>query len=38
MMHLYTDVDLEYVATMSFGRDLLILLKTIPAAISRSGA
>lgn len=37
LMHLYTDVDLEYVATMSFRRDLGILLRTIPAALARSG-
>ena len=37
MMHLYTDVDLEYIATMSFRRDLGILLRTLPAALSRSG-
>jgi lipopolysaccharide/colanic/teichoic acid biosynthesis glycosyltransferase len=37
LMHLYTDVDLEYVATLSFGRDLGILLRTIPAALARSG-
>ena len=36
-MHLYTDVDLEYVATLSFRRDLGILLRTIPAALARSG-
>ena len=38
MMHLHTDVDVEYIATLSFRRDLGILLRTIPAAISRSGA
>lgn len=38
MMHLYTDVDLEYVSTLSFRRDLGILLRTLPAAIARSGA
>jgi lipopolysaccharide/colanic/teichoic acid biosynthesis glycosyltransferase len=38
LMHLYTDVDLEYVATMSFRNDLGILLRTIPAAIARRGA
>jgi lipopolysaccharide/colanic/teichoic acid biosynthesis glycosyltransferase len=37
LMHLYTDVDLEYVATLSFRRDLGILLRTIPAALARSG-
>jgi lipopolysaccharide/colanic/teichoic acid biosynthesis glycosyltransferase len=38
LMHLYTDVDLEYVATMTFRRDLAILVRTIPAALSRRGA
>ena len=38
LMHLYTDVDLEYVATLTFRRDLGILLRTVPAAISRRGA
>jgi lipopolysaccharide/colanic/teichoic acid biosynthesis glycosyltransferase len=37
LMHLYTDVDIEYVATMSFRRDLGILLRTIPTALARSG-
>ena len=37
LMHLYTDVDLDYVATLSFRRDLGILLRTIPAALARSG-
>jgi len=36
LMHLYTDVDLDYVATLSFRRDLWILLRTIPAALTRS--
>jgi lipopolysaccharide/colanic/teichoic acid biosynthesis glycosyltransferase len=38
LMHLYTDVDLEYVATMTFRRDVAILLRTIPAALARRGA
>lgn len=38
LMHLYTDVDLEYVATMSFLRDLGILLRTVPAALARHGS
>ena len=38
LMHLHTDVDLEYVATMTFRRDVGILLRTIPAAINRRGA
>jgi lipopolysaccharide/colanic/teichoic acid biosynthesis glycosyltransferase len=37
LMHLYTDVDLDYVATLSFRRDLGILLRTVPAALARSG-
>ncbi len=36
-MELATDTDLEYVATMSFRRDLWILLRTVPAAVSRQG-
>lgn len=38
LMHLYTDVDLEYVATVSLRTDLAILLRTIPAALARSGS
>jgi lipopolysaccharide/colanic/teichoic acid biosynthesis glycosyltransferase len=38
LMYLYTDLDLEYIATMSFRRDLAILCKTLPAALSRSGS
>ena len=38
LMHLYTDIDLEYVATVSFRTDLKILMRTIPAALSRSGS
>jgi lipopolysaccharide/colanic/teichoic acid biosynthesis glycosyltransferase len=37
LMHLYTDVDLEYVATLSFGRDLSILLRTVGVVFARSG-
>ena len=37
LMHLYTDVDLEYVATMTFRRDLTILVRTVPAALARRG-
>jgi lipopolysaccharide/colanic/teichoic acid biosynthesis glycosyltransferase len=37
LMHLYTDVDLEYVATVSLRTDLAILARTIPAALGRSG-
>ncbi len=38
LMHLCTDVDLEYVATIGWRTDLQILLRTLPAAISRSGS
>jgi lipopolysaccharide/colanic/teichoic acid biosynthesis glycosyltransferase len=38
LMYLYTDLDLEYIATMSFRTDVGILLKTLPAALSRSGS
>jgi lipopolysaccharide/colanic/teichoic acid biosynthesis glycosyltransferase len=38
LMHLYTDIDLEYVATVSLRTDLRILVRTIPAALSRSGS
>ena len=38
LMHLYTDVDLEYVATVSLRTDLQILFRTIPAALGRSGS
>ncbi|MGZ4712639.1 MAG: sugar transferase [Acidimicrobiia bacterium] len=37
LMYLYTDLDLEYIATMSFRGDLAILGRTLPAALSRSG-
>lgn len=38
LMHLYTDTDLEYVATVSLRTDLKILFRTLPAALSRSGS
>ena len=38
LMHLYTDTDLEYIATVSLRTDLKILFRTIPAALSRSGS
>lgn len=38
LMHLYTDIDLEYVATISLRTDLKILARTIPAALGRSGS
>ena len=38
LMHLYTDVDLEYVATIGLATDLRILLRTLPAALARSGS
>ncbi|MEP6625118.1 MAG: sugar transferase [Acidimicrobiia bacterium] len=38
LMHLYTDIDLEYIATVSLRTDLRILMRTIPAALSRSGS
>ncbi|MBK5287157.1 MAG: sugar transferase [Acidimicrobiia bacterium] len=38
MMHLYTDIDLEYVATIGLRTDLRILLRTLPAALARSGS
>lgn len=38
LMHLYTDTDLEYVATISLRTDLKILFRTLPAALSRSGS
>lgn len=38
LMYLYTDLDLEYIATMSFRGDVAILVKTLPAALSRSGS
>lgn len=38
MMHLYTDIDLDYVATIGLVTDLRILLRTVPAALTRSGS
>jgi lipopolysaccharide/colanic/teichoic acid biosynthesis glycosyltransferase len=38
LMHLHTDVDLEYVRTIGPITDLKILLKTIPAVIRQSGS
>lgn len=38
LMYLYTDIDLEYIATMSLRTDLKILARTIPAALGRSGS
>ncbi len=37
-MHLHTDVDLEYIREIGLLTDLKILLKTIPAALRRSGS
>ncbi len=37
MMHLHTDVDLEYIEQMGPVTDLKILLLTIPATLRRSG-
>jgi lipopolysaccharide/colanic/teichoic acid biosynthesis glycosyltransferase len=37
MMHLHTDVDLEYIEKMGPITDLKILLLTIPATLRRSG-
>ena len=37
MMHLHTDVDLEYVESIGFLTDLKILVRTIPATLSRRG-
>jgi lipopolysaccharide/colanic/teichoic acid biosynthesis glycosyltransferase len=37
MMHLHTDVDIEYVDSIGFLTDLKILLRTIPATLSRRG-
>jgi len=37
MMHLHTDIDLEYIETMGFGTDLKILFRTIPATLARRG-
>ena len=38
LMHLYTDVDLEYVATIGLRTDLRILLRTIPATLHQTGS
>jgi lipopolysaccharide/colanic/teichoic acid biosynthesis glycosyltransferase len=38
LMHLHTDVDLEYVAGLSARHDLGILVRTLPAALARRGA
>ncbi len=32
-MHLATDIDVEYVDSLSFGKDLRVLLLTVPAAL-----
>ena len=37
MMHLHTDIDLEYIETMGPITDLKILLRTIPATLRRRG-
>jgi lipopolysaccharide/colanic/teichoic acid biosynthesis glycosyltransferase len=37
MMHLHTDIDLEYIETMGFVTDLKILFRTIPATLARRG-
>ena len=37
MMHLHTDIDLEYIETMGFAADLKILFRTIPATLARRG-
>jgi lipopolysaccharide/colanic/teichoic acid biosynthesis glycosyltransferase len=37
MMHLHTDIDLEYIETMSSSTDLKILFRTIPATLARRG-
>jgi lipopolysaccharide/colanic/teichoic acid biosynthesis glycosyltransferase len=37
MMHLHTDVDLEYIERLGFLTDLKILLRTLPATIRRRG-
>ncbi len=34
----WVDLDLKYIETMSFGNDLMIVLKTVPAVITGSGA
>jgi lipopolysaccharide/colanic/teichoic acid biosynthesis glycosyltransferase len=37
MMHLHTDIDLEYIETMGPITDLKILLRTVPATLRRRG-
>ena len=37
MMHLHTDIDLEYIETMGSVTDLKILLRTVPATLRRRG-
>jgi lipopolysaccharide/colanic/teichoic acid biosynthesis glycosyltransferase len=37
MMHLHTDIDLEYIQTIGLRTDLRILLQTIPATLQRKG-
>lgn len=34
----WVELDLEYIETMSFGKDVAIVLKTIPAVLKSSGA
>jgi lipopolysaccharide/colanic/teichoic acid biosynthesis glycosyltransferase len=38
MMHLHTDIDLEYIETMGPVTDLKILVRTVPATLRRRGA
>jgi lipopolysaccharide/colanic/teichoic acid biosynthesis glycosyltransferase len=37
MMHLHTEIDLEYIETMGFVTDLKILVRTVPATLARRG-
>jgi lipopolysaccharide/colanic/teichoic acid biosynthesis glycosyltransferase len=37
MMHLHTDIDLEYIETMGPVTDMKILLRTVPATLRRRG-
>jgi lipopolysaccharide/colanic/teichoic acid biosynthesis glycosyltransferase len=37
MMHLHTDVDLEYIETLGPVTDAKILMQTLPATIRRKG-
>ena len=37
MMHLHTDIDLEYIETMGPVTDVKILLRTVPATLRRRG-